>query len=449
MDIIKTGIEHVLYPYMEKKRGNHVREYTEELKKSSSFSELEIKALQEKKLKELLLFCAENVPAYSYLDKNEIEKDPWGVLQTKVQPLKKADFRNYPESFLAANVPESSRIPNVTGGSTGMPLKFFMDRFQVEHYEAARWRGLSWHGVTYGSRSVMLWGNPVELDKNKLAKYSRKEKLLKNRVIISSYEMSDAKAPEYVKLLNDYNPEYLYGYSSALYYFAKIIEKYGVEKLKNKLKVIVFTSEAMAPDQQEYVRKVFKCPVVGEYGARDGGILAYGCKEGKFHITAENAIIEVLDPVTYQPVSEGQVGTLAVTDLNSRVQPRLRYVLGDMAVLSSEKCTCGCNLPLLAELAGREDDMLVRMDGSLAYGVMVAMYVRNYEKVKQCRFVQHTKETATLYLVMDEDPELAEKVVKDISNAMGGTKIELKLVDELQPSASGKMRYAIREFPLE
>lgn len=114
--------------------------------------------------------------------------------------------------------------------------------------------------------------------------------------------------------------------------------------------------------QKDLIARVFDCPVANEYGARDAGILAYTCPSGGIHITAENCIIEVLDPVTYEPVLNGQSGVLAITDLTNYVQPRLRYMLGDMGTLSTEECCCGRRLPLVPiiekELLQRREEQM-------------------------------------------------------------------------------------------
>ncbi|MBR5981806.1 MAG: phenylacetate--CoA ligase family protein, partial [Firmicutes bacterium] len=68
MDILKFGIEHALYPDMEKRKGNRIRFFTKQLQESERLPAEELRALQEKKLKELLLYCAEHVPAYARLD---------------------------------------------------------------------------------------------------------------------------------------------------------------------------------------------------------------------------------------------------------------------------------------------------------------------------------------------------------------------------------------------
>ena len=57
-----------------------------------------------------------------------------------------------------------------------------------------------------------------------------------------------------------------------------------------------------------------------------------------------------------------QSGVLAITDLTNYVQPRLRYMLGDMGTLSTEECCCGRRLPLVPiiekELLQRREEQM-------------------------------------------------------------------------------------------
>ena len=62
--IQKRLIESLVYPLMERFRGNRVRQYFAALKKSESLSPDELRALQEERLRDLLLSCVRHVPAY-------------------------------------------------------------------------------------------------------------------------------------------------------------------------------------------------------------------------------------------------------------------------------------------------------------------------------------------------------------------------------------------------
>ena len=447
MDILKFGIEHALYPYMEQRKGNRIRFFTKQLQESEKLAPQELRALQESKLKELLLHCADHVPAYAGLDRAAIEADPFAALQS-IPPLDKKTFRADPDSFIALNAPASSLIANKSGGSTGSPVHFYMDRNQVEQYEAARWRGLGWYGITNGSRSVMVWGSSIELSPEARKAHDREDKWLKNREVLSAYELNEEDGQKYIDYLNSYKPEYLYGYSTALTAFAKAIEKAGKEKLRIRLKAIVTTSETLFPWQAEYLGKVFGCPVGNEYGARDAGILAYSCPCGGMHVTAENAILEVLDPKTLQPLPQGSDGILAITDLTNRVQPRLRYMVGDTGTLLAGSCRCGRTLPLMKAPEGREDELLVAEGGRLVHGNFANQIIRDYPQVSGFQLIQHTPKTATLKLAGDPAVIPADAIVSLISANLPGVSIQTEFVDAIAPAPSGKIRYSIREFDL-
>lgn len=446
MDLVKIWIEHLLYPLMERKNGNKIRAYIKKLQGSQSLSKEDLHALQTEKLAALLKCCKESVPAYADI---QLSDDPWETLKT-IPPLQKKEFQKTGDQYLNSAFPKEKRIPNTTGGSTGEPTRFFMDRVDVEHYEAARWRGLSWWGITPGSRSILVWGNPLELNANQQKSYRRKEKYLKNRMFIPAYELSPTRVREYVKLIDTYRPEYLYGYSSSLYALASMMKEAGAFP-KRKLKAVLSTSETLHPYQKELIEEVFSCAVINEYGARDAGILAYACPKGHLHITAENAILELVDPKTYEPVAPGESGLILVTDLNNFAQPRLRYILGDMATASELcACECGVTLPILTRVDGREDDMLVRADGTLIHGHAISHLTRKRNAIAKFKIVQTDRDHAELIVQMKEENAAEyEAFVADVREMLAGVEVSAKLVDDIPPEKSGKTRYAIRAFPLQ
>ena len=442
-------IESLVYPLMERFRGNRVRQYFAALKKSEAYSPDELRALQKARLRELLLDCVRHVPAYRAcgLTEEEIDADPFAALQ-KLPVVEKSRLQAHPEQYLNEACDARARIANVTGGSSGQPLHFFMDRPQVEQYEAARWRGLSWFGITFGSRCAMLWGNPIELQKNAQLRVRLRERLLKNRVILSAYQMNASSAMRYVRFLNRYRPEYLYGYAGALAAFAALIEENGLRP-RLHLKAVVSTSETMAPAQKEQIERVFGAPVAYEYGARDAGILAFACPCGTLHLAAENAVVEILDPITLEPAKPGACGLVAVTDLCGHTMPRPRYLLGDTARLASDACPCGRTLPALAQLEGREEALLLLPDGTLVHGNFICQLARQYSSVRQYQLIQTDRYNAVLQLVQSPPDACAvTELYTAVAKTLPGIHIRVRLVRRIEPLPSGKTPYALRAFPL-
>ena len=68
----------------------------------------------------------------------------------------------------------------------------------------------------------------------------------------------------------------------------------------------------------------------------------------------------ILEPVDseYVPVQPGEPSaTVLLTDLSNRVQPIIRYDIGDSMVQRHDPCECGSPLPAI-RVSGRQDDIL-------------------------------------------------------------------------------------------
>jgi len=111
------------------------------------------------------------------------------------------------------------------------------------------------------------------------------------------------------------------------------------------------------------VRQAFDCPVINSYGASEFLPLASECSVGRLHLNSDWVILESVDSHGHA-VPAGEIGaTTLLTNLANRVQPLIRYDLGDQIRLHSEPCPCGSHLPVI-EVQGRSDDpLLLRAPG--------------------------------------------------------------------------------------
>lgn len=71
-----------------------------------------------------------------------------------------------------------------------------------------------------------------------------------------------------------------------------------------------------------------------------------GCKSG-LHFSNDYIYVEVLDPVTREPVEPGQPGVAVYTTLWKKGSPLLRYWSDDFVTLRTEPCACGQAYPRL------------------------------------------------------------------------------------------------------
>ncbi len=77
------------------------------------------------------------------------------------------------------------------------------------------------------------------------------------------------------------------------------------------------------------------------------------------HVNEDHFLVEVIDPVSGQPVPDGTAGELVFSTVTKQALPVLRYRTGDIASLRHGTCACGRTLVKMSKVAGRKDDMLV------------------------------------------------------------------------------------------
>src|SRR5207253_564512 len=65
----------------------------------------------------------------------------------------------------------------------------------------------------------------------------------------------------------------------------------------------------------------------------------------------------------------GTPGSIVVTDLSNFAMPLVRYLIGDVGVLSSKRCVCGRGSVRLEAIEGREADYVVTAAGELISGI--------------------------------------------------------------------------------
>ena len=160
--------------------------------------------------------------------------------------------------------------------------------------------------------------------------------------------------PELVAALNRFRPAVLIGYATVVALLARERE---AGRLRINPRLVVVTAEGSADDDYERIAKVFRAKVGNVWGSTEIAGVAYNCTDGWLHVTVDLAIIEPVE-ADYRPTPPGKPShTVLVTNLANRVQPILRYDLGDSVLQRPDPCPCGNPLPAI-RVEGRAADML-------------------------------------------------------------------------------------------
>ena len=93
------------------------------------------------------------------------------------------------------------------------------------------------------------------------------------------------------------------------------------------------------------------------YGSSEAVGLTYECAAQRLHVNSDWYIVEPVDEHDH-PVPLGQMShDVLVTNLANRVQPIIRYRMGDRIAISPDACPCGSPFPPI-RVIGRTDDIL-------------------------------------------------------------------------------------------
>ena len=356
--------------------------------------------------------------------------------------LTKADIRGHVDAIRADDAGALSRFN--TGGSSGEPLIFFLGKERVSHDVAAKWRATRWWGVDIGDPEIVVWGSPIELGAQDRIKAVR-DALLRTE-ILPAFDMSAARLDHFVDRICARRPKMLFGYPSAISLIAAHAQKKGIALDGLGIKVVFVTSERLYDHQRELIETAFGCPVANGYGSRDAGFIAHQCPHGGMHITAEDIVVEIVDPAG-RPLPAGEAGEIVVTHMATRDFPFIRYRTGDMAVMDDAPCACGRGLPVLREIQGRSTDFVVAQDGTVMHGLSLIYVLRDYPGISAFKIVQDSRDQTTVQVVVDDGVDmvgLRETVSAGLRARLGeSVDIHIQAVDEIPAEASGKYRYVI------
>ena len=365
----------------------------------------------------------------------------------RLPTMSKRDARDHAGRLVWRGAP-GGVFPYTTGGSSGEPLIFHYGRRRQAADAAGRLRARRWWGVQPGDREAYLWGAPVELNKTDRIKTLRDR--LVNQLVLNAFAMSPSSMDAYLDALQAWRPKCLYGYASSIALLAAHAEARRARLRLPGLRVVCTTGEPLYPHQRERIAGVFGVPVANEFGSRDIGFTAHEAPGGQMLLMSEAHIVEVLD-LAGQPVAPGEAGEAVITGLNSEAQPFIRYRTGDVLRLSGEPAAGGQGLHVVAEVSGRQTDFVVAADGRIMHALAVIYVLRAVPGIAQFKCVQHAIDRLEVQIVRNAqwDDAARASVVAGLRDRLGdGLQVELRLLDEIPPEASGKHRYVVSHVAL-
>ena len=438
--------ENIVLPLSDIALGRSISKHIKFLEKSQWWSPNELKEYQNEKLRAIIKHSYENVPYYHELF-NKRKLEPTDIKTTddllKLPILTKEIIRkNFPHNIVAKNIPRKQMMLGGSSGSTGEPLQYYITKDAYSFNLACNIRGWRWFGFRMGDRYIKLSQNPREGFLNKL-----QDKVQRCEYVLSqSLTQQDIK--DIVELIRKSKAKIVRGYPSTLYVLANYIKSNGITDIKPI--GLTTTGEILFPHMRQLIESQFHCSIFDAYSG-EGGANVFECETHEvYHVSCEYAFTEIIDNGE-RLETEGK-GEVVSTNFWNYAVPFIRYNVKDIAVLGNKKCSCGRGLPVIEKIEGRDSDILITPSGKHLIVHYFTGYFEWVNTVDQFQVIQDEKDKLTLLLIPNDkfNDEVKNKIQSDVSEYIGSDmKLEIRIVDDIPLTRSGKRRFVIRNIPHE
>lgn len=407
-----------------------------ELNNTISASYIDLKSMQNKRLKQLLAHAYHTVSYYKnnyslYLkDIARIPEDEMAELMRTLPVLSKSTILENPEHFLSNQ--NFKTHTNISSGTTGQPFAYPCDQVSWAYRHASIMRCLEMHGVLFGSPYGYFFGQHW---KNELKWKTLAKDVFFNRIRFSAFDITVEAASLAYKKFKQKKVVYFFGYPSTMVEFCKICTEILAIDLKSlELKVVMATGETLENFQKDYLTRVLGCRVVNYYGSAEGGAGAFEGPEGWMHENMETTHVEISDS-----------GKIVKTDLFLRQFPMLKIVTDDICIPAPEGAKSVLGHRILGNITGRTGEKIRLPDGREYHAVILDYFFDlfiNHPEVLRFRFEFH-KDHVLLNIHNNRGGitnEFAASLANEFGRLFGNVRFSIKHVEEIKQLPNGKHR---------
>ncbi|MCK9240438.1 phenylacetate--CoA ligase [Desulfocurvus sp.] len=270
----------------------------------------------------------------------------------------KQDLRdNYPYGLLTQPLDRMVRL-HASSGTTGNPTVIFYTQNDLDTWAGLMARCMHMAGVRPGDRFQNMAG--YGLFTGGLGFHYGSERL--GCLTIPSGAGNTARQ---IKLITDMGVSVLHIIPSYALYFAGALEQMGIDpadKAAWPVRVAMIGAEPHTEEARRKIEEKLCLRAFNSYGLSEmnGPGVAFECPhQSGMHVWEDAYLVEIVDPVTLEPVPEGETGEIVMTTLTREGMPILRYRTRDLSRFVPGRCACGRVHRRLDRIKGRADDMII------------------------------------------------------------------------------------------
>ena len=268
----------------------------------------------------------------------------------------KEDLRRaYPKGMLATDLRRVVRM-HASSGTTGQSTVVYHTARDLNHWTELIARSLVMAGATRDDvfQNMMTYG----LFTGGLGLHYGAERM--GMMVIPA---GGGNTVRQIQLMRDFRTTIIHITPSYALHVSDVIADLGLSPDDFTLRLIIFGAEPYSEATRQKLERAYRATTFNCYGLSEmnGPGVAFECRRSEgMHVWEDNFLVEIIDPITGEPLPPGRKGEVVFTTLNREAVPLIRYRTRDLAQLyEGTRCPCGRSFRRLSRILGRTDDMMI------------------------------------------------------------------------------------------
>ena len=402
--------------------------------------------------------------SYCFVSSYREKMDAVGIRPDDIQSLDdlrylpfttKQDLRdNYPFGVFATPMSEVVRL-HASSGTTGKPTVGAYTKKDVDLWSELMARAMTSAGAS--RRSVIQVAYGYGLFTGGLGAHYGAE-----RIGASVIPSSGGNTKRQIMLMQDFGTTFLACTPSYALFIAEVIEQMGIDSADLPLAAGIFGAEPWSENMRQELEKKLNIKAYDIYGLTEiiGPGVAIECEHfSGLHIAEDHFIPEIINPVSLDPLPDGEQGELVFTTVTKEAMPLIRYRTRDLTTLDRSVCACGRTHARMQKVLGRSDDMII-IRGVNVFPSMVESVLLQIPEVEPWYLLvldrEGTLDTLEVRVEVSEKifsdevrrlESLSQKIARELDSALGiGVKVRLVEPGSIERS-EGKAKRLIDNRP--
>ncbi|MBQ9879101.1 MAG: phenylacetate--CoA ligase [Clostridia bacterium] len=358
----------------------------------------------------------------------------------------KQDLRDaYPLGLMTAPEDEIVRIHS-SSGTTGRPVIIPYTAKDVDDWGEQFRRCYEFAGITKSDRIQItpgygLWTAGIGFQNGA-------EKL--GALVVP---MGPGNTEKQLSMMIDLETTVLCATSSYALLLAEEIEKRGIRD-QIHLRKGVFGSERWGEKMRARIKNELGIQIYDIYGLTEiyGPGIGISCDyDCGMHYWDDFIYLEIVDPVTLEPVKDGEWGEIVISTLVKEGAPLIRYRTHDLSRIIPGECECGSKFPRIDSIMGRSDDMM-KIKGVNVFPKQIEEVLQTFTELSSEYqiHISHLdgRDTMRIYVEADGRADFlrtAELIAAKVKSRIGFTPIVKVVETGVLPRSEKKTKRVIDE----